>query len=183
MSARPRWSRSRTIIPAHVPKIGAVERAQRLVEPVEPHQPRDRRRLAAGHDQAVEPVELLGQPHLDRLRAEAPQHRRVLAEVPLHGEDADSKRLLHATDCRGALAAVRRRRRLDESRARRAGSRRTRRRATAPSRGTRIRRTARTTRCRRRSPTRSTKCDGRGEEADRAEHRPARAPVACAIPT
>ena len=78
-----------------------VERAQRLVEPVEAHQPRDRRRLAAGQDQAVEPVELRRQPHLDRLGAEAPQHRRVLAEVALHGKDADSKRLLHGRDCRG----------------------------------------------------------------------------------
>ena len=35
------------------------------------------------------PVELLGLAHLDRLGAEAAQHRRVLAEVALHGQDAD----------------------------------------------------------------------------------------------
>ena len=107
-SASPRWSRSRTIIPAHVPKIGAVERAQRLVEPVEAHQPRDRGRLAAGQDQAVEAVELLRQPHLDRLRAEAPQHGRVLAEVALHGEHADSKRLLHGAIVECGYSARRR---------------------------------------------------------------------------
>ena len=85
----PRWSRSRTIIPAHVPKIGAVELAHRLVEAVEAHEARDRRRLAARDDEPVEPGELLGQAHLDRLGAEPPQHVGVLAEVPLHGEDAD----------------------------------------------------------------------------------------------
>ena len=41
----------------------------------------------------VEPFELLGQAHLDRLDAEATQHRDVLAERALQGEDAD----LHAT--------------------------------------------------------------------------------------
>ena len=55
----------------------------------------DRSRLAAGDDEPVEPVELLGKAHLDRLRAEPPQHGRVLAEVSLHGEDADLERLLH----------------------------------------------------------------------------------------
>src|SRR5262245_51382753 len=78
------------------PRAGAEDRplepADRLLEPVEPHQACDRRRLAARDDQAVEPVELLRQPHLDHLGAEAPQHRRVLAEVALDGEDAD----LHA---------------------------------------------------------------------------------------
>ena len=42
-----------------------------------------------GIDEPVEAVELLGQPHLDHLGAERAQHRRVLAEVALHGEDAD----------------------------------------------------------------------------------------------
>src|SRR5438067_4439743 len=36
----------------------AGERAQRLVEPVEAHQPHERRRLAAGDDEPVEAVEL-----------------------------------------------------------------------------------------------------------------------------
>ena len=72
-----------------MPSIGAGEPADRLLQPVEPHQPRDRRRLAAGDHEPVEPVELLRQPHLYDLRAEAAQHRRVLAEVSLQGEDAD----------------------------------------------------------------------------------------------
>src|SRR5438874_1595662 len=74
---------------------GRLEAAQRLVQPVQAHEPRDRRRLAAGQDQAVEPLQLLGQADLDRLGAEAPEHIRVLAEVPLHGEDADPKPPLH----------------------------------------------------------------------------------------
>src|SRR5689334_4719231 len=72
-----------------------LERAQRVVEVVQLHHARHRGRLAAGDDQAVEAVELLRQAHLDRIRAETAQHPRVLAEVPLHGKDADPKRLRH----------------------------------------------------------------------------------------
>ena len=75
------------------PRAGAEHRrrepADRVLEPVEAHQPHDRRRLAARDDEAVESLELLGLPHLDDLRAEPAQHRRVLAEVPLQREDAD----------------------------------------------------------------------------------------------
>ena len=56
---------------------------------VEPHQPHDRRRLATWNHETVEAVELLRQPHLDYVRPERPQHRRVLAKVALHSEDAD----------------------------------------------------------------------------------------------
>src|SRR6476661_6380612 len=89
------------------PEDRRVEPSHRLVEAVEPHQPHDRGRLAARQDQPVEPLELLGQAHLDRLGAEAPQHGRVLAEVSLHGEHADSKRLLHDANCRGGYAVGR----------------------------------------------------------------------------
>src|SRR6476469_2263906 len=75
----------------------AAELAHRLVETVETHQPADGGRLAAGDDQPVKPVELCGEPHLDRLGTEPPQHGRVLSEVPLHSEDADPERLLHAS--------------------------------------------------------------------------------------
>ena len=75
--------------PGARPEDRRRERADRLVEAVEAHQPHERRRLAAGDDEPVEPVELLGLAHLDDVRAEPPQHRRVLAEVPLHGQDAD----------------------------------------------------------------------------------------------
>ena len=51
------------------------------------------------------PVELLGLAHLDRLGAEAAQHLRVLAEVPLHGENADPKRL-HALNGSGSAVAL-----------------------------------------------------------------------------
>ena len=88
--------------PGAGPEDRAAEPANRLLEPVQPHQAGDRRRLAAGDDEPVEPVELLGQAHLDRLRAEAAQHRRVLAEVALDCEDAD----LHAVDSRRASHAL-----------------------------------------------------------------------------
>ena len=70
-STRPRWSRSSTIIPAQVPKTGPAKRAHRLVEAVEAHQARERRRLAARDHEAVEAVELLGLAHLDDVGAEA----------------------------------------------------------------------------------------------------------------
>ena len=68
---------------------GPLEPAHSLFEPVEPHQAHECRRLAAGDDEPVEPLHLLGLPYLDRIGAEAPQHRSVVAEVALHGEDAD----------------------------------------------------------------------------------------------
>src|ERR687888_352161 len=74
------------------------ERAQRLVEAVEAHQAHEGRRLAARHDEPVEALELLRQAHLDHVRAEAAEHRRVLAEVPLDGQDADLRSALHAFD-------------------------------------------------------------------------------------
>ena len=69
---------------------GLLEAPDRVLEPVEPHQAHEGRRLAAGDDEAVEPRELLGLAYLDGIRAEPSQHRRVLAEVPLQSEDADS---------------------------------------------------------------------------------------------
>src|SRR5256714_2626139 len=102
----------------------AAERTQRLVEPVQAHQAHERRRLAAGYYEAVEPVELLGQPHLDHVGAEPAQHRRVLAEVALDGQDADGRRALHASDSRepvvtsrGFRAALRARAQLPRDRA------------------------------------------------------------------
>ena len=82
------------------PGAGAEHRpaevADRLVEPVEAHQPHERRRLAAGDHEPVEPGELLGLAHLEDLGAELAQHRRVLAEVALHGENTDPERLHRA---------------------------------------------------------------------------------------
>ena len=77
----------------------APRRQAGLVEAVEAHEPRDRGRLAPGQDQAVEARELPGQAHLDRLRAEASQDGRVLAEIALNGENPDPKRLAHGADC------------------------------------------------------------------------------------
>src|SRR5437870_4704397 len=68
---------------------GAGELAHRLVEPVKAHQADERRRLASWNHKAVEALHFLRLPNLDRFRAEAPQHRRVLAEVSLHCQDAD----------------------------------------------------------------------------------------------
>ena len=82
-----------------MPKHGSAEPPDRLLQAVEPHQAHDRRRLAAGDHETVEAVELLRQPHLDHVRAERAQHRRVLAKVALHSEDADR----HALNCRFRL--------------------------------------------------------------------------------
>src|SRR5438445_10285218 len=71
---------------------GPGERAQRLVEPVQAHQPHERGRLAARNDEPVEPVELLRLAYFDDVCAEPAQHRRVLADVSLDGENSD----LHA---------------------------------------------------------------------------------------
>src|SRR6188508_2253175 len=73
----------------------ARKRPQRLLEPVEADEPADRRRLAAGDDQTVEAVEVLGLSYLDRLHAETRKRLRVLAEVPLQGQNADSKGPAH----------------------------------------------------------------------------------------
>src|SRR5262245_30293005 len=78
-------------------RAGAEDRARELrdgpVEPVEAHQPHERGGLTAGDHEPVEAVELLGLPHLDHVRVELAQHPRMLAKVPLHGENADPKRL------------------------------------------------------------------------------------------
>ena len=109
MSTRPRWSRSSTIIPAQVPKIGPLEAAQRLVEPVEAHQPRDRGRLAARDDEPVEPVELLGLAHLDHApRRAARSTPRARGSCPARRgrrSEAASPRL----DCRGGYSDAARR--------------------------------------------------------------------------
>ena len=68
---------------------GSGELPDGVLQAVEPHQAHDRRRLAAGDHEPVEAVQLFRQPHLDHVGAERAQHRRVLAEVPLHSEDAD----------------------------------------------------------------------------------------------
>ena len=81
------------------PGAGAEHRpgelADGVLEPVEADEPHDRGRLAARDHEPVEPLELLRLAHLERLHAEPPQHRLVLAEVPLNRQNAD----LHALDC------------------------------------------------------------------------------------
>src|SRR4051794_24060976 len=93
--------------PGARPEDRLREIPERLVEPVEPHQPHERRGLAAGDDEPVESLDLLGLANLDDVRAQPAQHRRVLAEVSLDGEDADRRTIAHASDCRGARAAAR----------------------------------------------------------------------------
>ena len=86
---------------------GPVEAANRLLEPVETYEPHDRRRLAAGDDEPIETVELLGQADLDHLCAEAAQHARVLPKCSLHRQDTDARPLLHATNSRNCTRANR----------------------------------------------------------------------------
>src|SRR5215210_5423175 len=81
--------------PGARPEDRPSEAPDRLLDPVEPHQSRNRRRLAPGNDQTVETVELVGLSHLDRVRAEAAQDGRVLAEVALNCQDSDSRRRVH----------------------------------------------------------------------------------------
>ena len=69
-----------------------IELRDRRVEAVDPHQVHECGRFAARDHEPVEPCELLGLAHLDRLDAEPRKHLHVLAEVPLHGKDADPKR-------------------------------------------------------------------------------------------
>jgi hypothetical protein len=79
-----------------------LEASDRFLEAVEAHQAHERRRLAPRDDEPVEPRELLRLAHLDRLRTEPSQHRRVLAEVPLQGQNTD----LHTTNSRFRPAAA-----------------------------------------------------------------------------
>src|SRR5215211_6031060 len=87
--------------PGAGPEHRPGEAPDRLLQPVEPDQPRDRSRLAARDDEPVEPVELLRLPDLHDVGAEAPQHGRVLAEVPLDGQHPDLHRDgLYGRECR-----------------------------------------------------------------------------------
>ena len=63
--------------------------AQRLPQPERAGELVHHRRLAAGDDQPGDPVELALAPHRHRLGAERREHREVLAEVALEGEDPD----------------------------------------------------------------------------------------------
>ena len=67
-----------------------LERRDGSVEAVEAHEPHERRRLAAWDDEPVQPVELVRLAHFHDVGSQPPQHRRVLAEIALHGKDADS---------------------------------------------------------------------------------------------
>src|SRR5439155_24674619 len=71
------------------PKYRPRELAHGLVEPVETHQPHERRRLASGDHEPVEALQLLRLANLHCVRAKAPQHRRVLAEISLHFQDSE----------------------------------------------------------------------------------------------
>src|SRR5436305_13318023 len=67
--------------------------AERFVEPVEPHQTLEGRRLAARNDETIEAFELLRLAHLDDVGAETAEHRRVLAKISLNCQDADLHRV------------------------------------------------------------------------------------------
>ncbi len=76
--------------PAQVPKIGMLggEHPQRLGEAEGVHELAHGGALAAGDHQAVQAGQLLRKPDLDRVRAEAAQHRDMLPKGPLESEDA-----------------------------------------------------------------------------------------------
>ena len=62
------------------------EHAERGGESERVHELADGGAFAAGDHQAVETLEVLGEPDLDGVGAEAAQHRDVLPESPLEGE-------------------------------------------------------------------------------------------------
>src|SRR5512134_769464 len=55
----------------------------------------DRRRLPAGDDEPVQSCKIPGQPDLDDVGAQPPEHLRVLAERALQRQHADSQRPSH----------------------------------------------------------------------------------------
>ena len=77
-----------------------VECADRLVQSVQPREPHDCRRLAPWDDEAVEPLELLRQAHLDDVGAEPAQHVFVLPEGALQREHPDPWTFAHQEECR-----------------------------------------------------------------------------------
>src|SRR5262249_34529007 len=81
----------------------------------------DGRALAAGDDERVDVVELLGTAHVDRVRADALEDAQMLGEVALETEDADARGLCLRATSRGRQGV----RRAGSSRARdRASARR-----------------------------------------------------------
>ena len=72
--------------------------AQRLAEPLALDAERHRRRLTAGQDEPVEPLEVGRHADLADLGAERAQHGRVRGEVALQGEDADGSARTSAAD-------------------------------------------------------------------------------------
>src|SRR5688500_2552604 len=132
------------------PGAGAEDRtavaANRIVEAVELGQAHDRRGLASGDDEPVEPLELVGQPYFDDVCSQLAQRCRVLAERSLQSEYSDQHWSLHRRvssftqvlsagkrlTSRGLRAA--RRRRVSSRRSRPSVRRARRRRPPAPSR-------------------------------------------------
>ena len=86
---------------------GPLEAPDRVLEPVETHEPGDCGRLTAGDDQPVEIRELSGLAHLDRLGAEPAEDGGVLAHIPLHREDSDLWSSAHDPDSRQAARTIR----------------------------------------------------------------------------
>ena len=77
------------------PEDGPLESPDRVVEPVQRRQLRDRRRLAARDDEPVEPVELLGKANLDDVRTRGPKRARMLAERSLQRQNTDPGTTVH----------------------------------------------------------------------------------------
>src|SRR2546430_4624933 len=90
---------------------GTLELANRFVEAVESHQTHERGGLAAGDDQPVQSGELLRLPDLHGVRAEATQHRRVLAKVALQSQNTDLHASILESGYRSSAAGITVRRR------------------------------------------------------------------------
>ena len=68
---------------------------QRLVYPVPRQQPPDGRAFPTRQDDAVGPLNVLGQTRVECVRAEDAEHVNVFLEVALHGDDRDFQFCLH----------------------------------------------------------------------------------------
>jgi len=84
---------------------GPLELPDRRFEPVEAHEPQNRRRLAARNDEAVQAGELLREADLHDVGAERAQYTGVLAEGALDGEYTDAGTLRHDANSRNSGAS------------------------------------------------------------------------------
>ena len=96
-------SRARTIIPAHVPKIGAPDAREvedRLAQTPALDELAHGGALAAGQDQPADSIQVGRLAHANALDADGVEGVEMLTEGPLQGQDTDLHGQVNATSCR-----------------------------------------------------------------------------------